>query len=67
MDKLYYESSLIDQEIWSLFFRQGKSYEQVGFEVGYGRTSVYNKTKRIKENLLTMVREVEKEVYNIEN
>ena len=60
----YNQCDLITQDIWSLRFKSKYSCERVGCEVGYSKSSVYDKIKILKNRLLPQIIKIEQEVYN---
>lgn len=60
----YNQCDLITQDIWSLRFKSKYSCERVGREVGYSKTSVYDKIKILKNRLLPQIIKIEQEVYD---
>ncbi|AXI27274.1 hypothetical protein CG018_07590 [Gemella sp. ND 6198] len=53
----------IMQDIWLLRFKYKYTCERIGYEIGYSRSSVYDKIKILKDRLLPQIIKIEQEVY----
>lgn len=60
----YNKCDPITQDIWTLRFELKYTCERVGREVGYSKTSVYDKIKILKNRLLPQIIKIEQEVYD---
>lgn len=67
LEEYYKESSLLEQEIWNLKFKQKYNSERVGYEVNYSKSTVNNYLGKIKKELLKRIIDIEKEVFEIED
>ena len=63
LEDYFNECSHLEQEIWTLHYKAGYSPERVGYEVHYGKSTIYNYLKAIKEELTLRIRKIEQEVY----
>ena len=64
LEREYKQCTPIMQDIWILRFKAKYSCERVGYEVGYSKSSVYDKIKILKNRLLPQIIKIEQEVYN---
>ena len=66
LEDYFNECSHLEQDIWTLHYRAGYSPERVGYEVHYGKSTIYNYLKSIKSELTSRIRKIEQEVYQVD-
>lgn len=60
----YEQCDPVTQDIWTLRFKSKYTCERVGREIGYSKSSVYDKIKILKNRLLPQIIKIEQEIYD---